>query len=123
MTLPAASQTVPVAGTAQPIAYRPEASILADSAMDVLLVLVLMLSVVLALTWFAKQKGWLQRWTTATASRSATTRSLHVEQALRLSPRTTLFRVVDGTDRYLLVESTGTVRFVSTNAVAAGDES
>lgn len=123
MTHTAALQTAPATGTAQTIAYRPETSVLADNALDVLLVLVLLLSGVLALTWFAKQKGWLQRWTTGAVPGAATTRGLRVEQALRLSPRTTLFRVVDGKDRYLLVESTGTVRFVSREADAAGNDS
>lgn len=122
MTLAAALQTIPASGTTQTIAYRPETRVLADNALDVLLVLVLLLGGVLALTWFAKQKGWLQRWTTGAVRGAAAKRGLHVEQALRISPRTTLFRVVDGQDRYLLVESTGTVRFVSSKADAAGDE-
>ena len=121
MTLPVPVRAESANGTAQTIAYRPENGIVADSALDVLLILVLLLGGALALTWFARQKGWLQRWTSGGALRSPTTPGLRVEQALRLSPRTTLFRVVDGKDRYLLVESTGTVRFVSREADVAGE--
>lgn len=103
----------------QTISYRPESAGLASSAVDVLLVLVLLLGGVLALAWVAKQKGWLKRWSVSAASLSPSAGGLRLEQALRLSPRTALFRVTDGDRRYLLVESTGTVRFVGVDTTAS----
>ncbi|MDQ3286721.1 MAG: hypothetical protein M3Q42_00420 [Pseudomonadota bacterium] len=120
MIQPDPTPAFPAQAAPQPIAYRPENGGLAGTAVDVLLVLVLLLGGTLALAWFARQKGWLRRWTTGANLLPQTTRGMRVEQALRLSPRTTVFRIVDGENRYLLVESTGTVRFMSSPEEAAG---
>ena len=117
-TAPAAS----VQTTTQAIAYRPESASVSGSVVDVLLMLVLLLGGVLVLAWVAKRQGWLQRWTVGAAPLSRSGAGLGVEQALRLSPRTTLFRIIDGNRRYLLVESTGTVRFVKGDPIAGGKD-
>ncbi|MGH8076445.1 MAG: hypothetical protein ACREPE_03840 [Lysobacter sp.] len=121
MTQTVPAPAAPVRTTAQPIAYRSESASVAGSAVDVLLILVLLLGGVLALAWVAKRKGWLQRWTVGASPLSPMHAGLRVEQALRLSPRTIVFRVIDGERRYLLVESTGNVRFLTDNAVAGDD--
>lgn len=119
------SQDVSVPAAAAPtatqaIAYRPDSSGIAGSAGDVLLVLVVLLGATLALALLAKRKGWLQRWTVGASSLVQTRTGLRVEQALRMSPRTTLFRVIDGERRYLLVESSGTVQFIADDSTGAG---
>lgn len=116
----APAPVAPVRTTTQAIAYRPESASVAGSAIDVLLILVLLLGGVLAVALVAKRKGWLRRWTVGATLLSPTGVGLRVEQALRLSPRTTLFRVIDGNRRYLLVESTSTVRFVEGETADAG---
>lgn len=122
MTQNASAPAAPVRTTAQAITYRPESASVAGNAIDVLLMLVLLLGGTLALVLVAKRKGWLRRWTVGATLLSSTGVGLRVEQALRLSPRTTLFRVIDGNRRYLLVESTGTVRFVEGDTAAGSDD-
>lgn len=119
MSQDVSAPATPARTTTQPIAYRPDSSGIAGSAIDVLLVLVLLLGATFALALLAKRKGWLQRWTLGASSLVPTRSGLRVEQALRMSPRTTLFRVVDGDRSYLLVESSGTVQFISEGTTSA----
>jgi hypothetical protein len=107
-----ASTSAGAVQASQPIAFRQDDADLATSATHVLLVTVLLLGAVLGALVIAKRRGWLQRWTggAAPATPSAGTAGLRVEQRLRLSARTTLFRVADGDRRYIVVESTGGVQ-------------
>lgn len=91
-----------------PIRYRSESGTLADQATGVLLVLALLLAAALALALVAKRKGWLDRWVARSGAGVVGSggAALRVEQTLRLSPRTVLYRVGDGQDRYLVIEST-----------------
>ncbi len=98
------------------IPYRPESQGVTGQLVDVLLVLALLLAVCLGAVWFARKRGWLDKWIGAAATGGATRTSLHVEQALRLSPRTSLYRVKDSGRRYLIVESTATARIVPLDA-------
>lgn len=91
---------------ARPIRFREESGGVADSATGVLLVLALLLGGCLAALLWAKKKGWLDRWIAGPGAAPAGAGGLRVEQALRLSPRTVLYRVGDGHERYLVVEST-----------------
>lgn len=108
---PATVQTQPVA--AKPIRFREESGSVADSATGVLLVLALLLGGCLALLLWAKKKGWLDRWIANAGAAVPGAGGLRVEQALRLSPRTVLYRVGDGHERYLVVESTVTARLTA----------
>ena len=101
----AAVQTQP-AVAAQPIRFRAEGGSVADSATGVLLVLALLLGGCLAALLWAKKKGWLDRWIAHAGAGAPGAGGLRVEQSLRLSPRTVLYRVGDGRERYLVVEST-----------------
>lgn len=109
---PASVQTQPVVA-ARPIRFREEGGSVADSATGVLLVLVLLLGGCLALLLWAKKKGWLDRWIANAGASAPDAGGLRVEQALRLSPRTVLYRVGDGRERYLVVESTVSARLTA----------
>lgn len=99
--------TVQANASTAPIRYRSESGTLADQATGVLLVLAVLLTAGLALALVAKRKGWLDRWIARPGAGVAGSgdAALRVEQALRLSPRTVLYRVGDGQGRYLVLES------------------
>jgi hypothetical protein len=92
-----------------PIPYRKEGSGADGSLIGVLAVTVLMLAVFVVLLRLAKSRGLLDRWIVSGPAGSAANKAGHdamrVEQALRVSPRTMLYRIRDGERRYLLVES------------------
>lgn len=94
-------------GVGQDIPFRPEGPGLASSALDVTMGLVVVLGLALAGLLFARKKGWLERWTGAATPAAPT---LRIEQRLRLSPRTMLYRVRDGNARYLVLESSANAR-------------
>ena len=78
---------------------------------------VLLLVAALVLAIVAKRRGWLARWGVAAPAASAT--GLRVEQVLRVSARTTLYRVADGRGHYLLAESRDGVQLVPLRDVDA----
>lgn len=111
----AAPATAPVAApgavhSAAPIGFRDEHASVADSAVGVLLVLVVLLGACLGGLIFAKRKGWLNRWLPAPSGAADDASRLRVEQVLRLSPRTVLYRVADERNRYLILESTASAQ-------------
>jgi len=99
-----------VAHSTAPIGFRDEHESVADSAVGVLLVLVLLLGACLGGLLFAKRKGWLNRWLPAPSGAADDASRLRVEQVLRLSPRTVLYRVADERSRYLILESTASAQ-------------
>ncbi|KRB02427.1 hypothetical protein [Lysobacter sp. Root690] len=96
--------------SAAPIGFRDEHESVADSAVGVLLVLVVLLGACLGGLLFAKRKGWLNRWLPAPSGAADDASRLRVEQVLRLSPRTVLYRVADERNRYLILESTASAQ-------------
>lgn len=90
---------------AQPIPYRSDADGMATSVTGALLVAVLLLAVVALALRFAKRRGLLDRWIVAAPGRTAERTQMRVVHALRVSPRTTLYRIRDADRQYLLVES------------------
>lgn len=93
------------ADTAQPIPYRSEANGLAASTSGALLVAVLLLAAFALALRFAKKRGLLDRWIVAAPARVAGRPDMQVEYALRVSPKTTIYRIRDADRHYLLVES------------------
>jgi len=92
------------AATASAIPFRQESATAgAASLSGALLIAVAMLSVVAAVAWYARRRGWLDRWVGPTPSPRA--QLLQVEQALRLSPQTTLYRVRHEGQVLLVIES------------------
>lgn len=80
----------------------------AASGPDVVGTLVTTLLVLAALTglaWWANRRGWLDRWTGMRVAGVARERKLRVAEVLRISRRTTVFRLHSGEREFLLVES------------------
>lgn len=126
MTVVSEATQVPVARAAAAtpataIPFRPEAEDVTSQLVDVLLVLALLLAVCLGAVWFAKKRGWLDRWRVVATTGRTSQASVRVEQALRLSPRTTLYRVKDAGRGYLILESTATARIIPLDSVDPAD--
>lgn len=97
---PSAVQAAP-----QPIPYRAESAVGAAGAATPFLVTVVLLGACIAALHYAKRRGWLARWVVPPPTRPQGDAPLRVEHALRVSARTTVYRVRDGDRTWLLVES------------------
>lgn len=97
----------PLATTAlpAPIPFRTAATASGHDLMGVMAVTVAILLMASLAAWFARRKGWLDRWMSSRPIRAAAQQTLRVEQTVRVSRKTALHRIVDGDRRYLLVES------------------
>jgi hypothetical protein len=94
------------ADTAQPIPYRSDSSAgIAASTGSALLVAILLLAMFALALRFAKRRGLLDRWIVAAPARVAGRPDMQVVRALRVSPKTTIYRIRDADRDYLLVES------------------
>lgn len=67
---------------------------------------ILLLALLVVALQLARRRGLLDRWIVATPARAAGRPQMQVEQALRVGPKTMVYRIRDGERRYLLVEST-----------------
>lgn len=106
----AMAATKPAHASTGPIPFRPEGQGAGGSALDVLLVLVVLLGACVAALWIARKKGWLDRWVVAPLRSDQG--GMKLEQTLRISQRSALHRVRDGDDQYLILESAGVAQFV-----------
>ncbi|HEY1140845.1 MAG TPA: hypothetical protein VGE88_11640 [Lysobacter sp.] len=107
MTPWSAIATVAAHGTTT-IPFRQDTGGVGSSAVGVLTVTVVLLALLAAAAWYARRRGWLDRWA-GPAPRAQAPR-MRLEQSLRLSPRTTLYRVNHEGRILLVVESTATAR-------------
>lgn len=100
----------PTSMTAAPIAFREEGSSTGADAAQALGMTVLLLAVVVVGLWAARRRGWLQRWLgAAVLARPADSSDLKLVHTLRLSPRTSVYRIQNGSKSFLLVESSAQV--------------
>ena len=93
------------ADTTQPIPYRSDANSMAASTGSAMLVAVLLLAALALALHFAKRRGLLDRWIVAAPGRASGRLDMQVVRALRVSPKTTVYRIRDADRHYLLVES------------------
>ncbi len=103
---------VPLLAAAQRIPFKAEPAGVGSALIAPLLITVLLLALAVAALWVARQKGWLRRWTSAPMPGAARPEGLRVEQVLRLSPRTRLYRVRDGARVFDVLECGTTAQVV-----------
>lgn len=108
LTQPATSTISP-----QPIPFRKQGASAASDAVDSLLVASALLAACLAGLWLAKKKGWLDRWVAQGRQPLSAQAGLRVEQVLRLSPKTVLYRVAGQGERYLILESVASTQWLA----------
>jgi hypothetical protein len=107
---PAQAASVPAKTRAetgqQAIPYRDDRGGLAADAGGAMFAAILLLALLVVALQFARKRGLLDRWIVATPARAAGRPQMQVEQALRVGAKTMVYRIRDGEQRYLLVEST-----------------
>lgn len=96
------------ATVAQPIPFRKESGGIGSSPIGVMLTLVILLTLVWLFALFAKRKGWLDRWAVARPA-NVKTDDIQVLQTLRLSSRTSIYRLQHGKQVFAVVESSAQV--------------
>jgi hypothetical protein len=90
----------------QAIPYRDDSGGFAADAGGAMFAAILLLALLVVALQFARKRGLLDRWIVATPARAAGRPQMQVEQALRVGAKTMVYRIRDGEQRYLLVEST-----------------
>lgn len=97
-----------VSGTVKPdtaIPFRPDAAVSLPEAGDVLVMALLLLAAFYGLAWYARRAGWLDRWVGGRTKPVDDARRLRVLERFVVSRKTVLYRIRDGEQEYLLVES------------------
>jgi len=111
------SQSAPAA----PIPFRKSAAASGPEVFGVLVTTMLMLAVFAGLAVFARRRGWLDRWAGPAPSASDSKRKLAVIETLRISRKTTLYRVSNGEREFLLAESSAPLQ-LSQTAIEPGHQ-
>jgi hypothetical protein len=88
-----------------PIPFRKTAVTSGPEIFGTLVITLLVLAGFAAFAWYARRRGWLDRWITLAPSAEAGQRKLQVVEVLHVSRKTTLFRIRDGEHEMLLTES------------------
>lgn len=96
----------------QALVFKSEQHAMGSSFLGVMAVTALLLAAVYVALRLAKARGWLNRWLGQVAQ-TATSQSLQVIERLRLSPKTTVYKVQDGEGTILVVESTAAITVVN----------
>lgn len=92
-------------GVSVPIPYRKAPVASGAELFGVLTVTVLLLAAFAGLAWYARRRGWLDRWVTQPPAGESLSRRLSVSEVLHVSRKTTVFRIRDGDREWLLTES------------------
>ena len=106
-----ATATSARASGAAAIPFRQDAGGAGASIVGALAVTAVLLCVVVLIAAYARRRGWLDQWIGPAPHAHAP--RLRLEQALRLSPRTSLYRVRHDGQVLLVVESTASARVVT----------
>lgn len=97
------------AGREGTIPFRKDSAVSMPEVSGLLLTASLLLAAFYGIAWYAKKAGWLERWTGASASNRDSQRRLAVIERMVVSRKTVLYRVRDGEQEYLLVESSASL--------------
>lgn len=107
MTTTTTTQAAP-----SPIPYRTTSEVSGGDVAGALAATVALLALALLIGWMARRLGWLQRWGVAPLAALPAGRRLRIEQSLRLSTKTVVFKISDGGRDYLLAESRDGVQWL-----------
>jgi hypothetical protein len=121
MSTPARPATMLASAQApEPIPFRKSGAVSGPEVFGSLVFTILLLAAFAGLAWFARRKGWLDRWLAAPSGQGAQRRQLAVLEVLNISRRTALIRVRHGERELLIIESAGSVevRAADGNGVA-----
>ena len=108
--------TSPGVSAAPPIPFKKTAVMSGPEVIGTLAITLLVLSAFAALAWYARRRGWLDRWISQAPTAEAGKKKLAVIEVLRVSRKTTLYRISDGGRELLLAESTMQVQLMQDDA-------
>ena len=99
-------------GIAMPalIPFRKTAVVSGSEVAGLVITTLLLLAVIAVSAWFARRQGWLDRWIGGAQPAVNSKRSLAVLEVLRISRKTTLYRLSNGTREFLLAESSAQIQ-------------
>ena len=109
--------TTQPANAPAPIPFRKSGGVSGPEIFGSLVVTLLLLAALAGLAFYARKRGWLDRWLAVPAGQGAVARKLAVLEVLNISRRTSLIRVRHGDRELLIVESSGNIE-VRTDPVA-----
>jgi flagellar biogenesis protein FliO len=118
MTAPSAAVSKPVVSkpasttSAQPIPFRKEGITNTPEVFGLLVTTLLLVGIFAGLAWFARRQGWLDRWVGPKPDSQSIKKKIVVLEAQRISQKTTLYRISNGDNEYLLAESTMQIQLV-----------
>jgi flagellar biogenesis protein FliO len=91
--------------TKQPIPFRQDSVAKSPEVFGLLMTTLLMLALFAALAWYARRRGWLNKWVGVTPQPTSTNKKIVVLEVQRISQKTTLYRISNGEEIFLLAES------------------
>ncbi|MGH8108400.1 MAG: hypothetical protein ACREO1_06745 [Arenimonas sp.] len=103
---PAATTT-----SSQPIPFRKDSVTNTPEVFGLLVTTILLVSVFAALTWYARRRGWLDRWVGPKPQVASQNKKIVVLETQRISQKTTLYRISNGDSEFLLAESSMQIQF------------
>jgi hypothetical protein len=114
------SAALPVATTSAAIPFRESSPVAGPDMLWSLGTTALVLAAFAAAAWQAHRRGWLNRWISKPIQAEGTGgEGMRVLERLRVSRRTTVYRIGDGSRQLLLVESDCQARFLDVSPSAA----
>ena len=119
MTTPFAAVTKPVDSkpvlttSSQPIPFRKEGITNTPEVFSLLVTTVLLVAVFTLVAWYARRRGWLDRWVGPKPDSKSNSKKIIVLETQRISQKTTLYRISNGESEYLLAESSSQIQFVT----------
>lgn len=118
MKTPSAAVTKPVDSkpvlttSSQPIPFRKEGITNTPEVFSLLLTTLLLVAVFTLVAWYARRRGWLDRWVGPKPDSQSNKKKIVVLETQRISQKTTLYRISNGESEYLLAESSSQIQLV-----------
>jgi flagellar biogenesis protein FliO len=104
----------PVSSTStQPIPFRKEGITNTPEVFGLLVTTLLLVAVFAVVAWYARRRGWLDRWVGPKPDLKSNNKKIVVLEARRISQKTTLYWISSGDNEYLLAESSMQIQMLA----------
>jgi hypothetical protein len=101
--------------TEQPIPFRQDSVVKSPEVFGLLMTTLIMMALFTALAWYARRRGWLNKWVGVMPQSTSTNKNIVVLEVQRISQKTTLYRVSNGEEIFLLAESSVQIQLQPSN--------
>lgn len=123
MTTPSAAVTKPVDAkkpvlttSSEPIPFRKEGITNTPEVFGLLVTTLLLVTVFTIVVWYGRRRGWLDRWVGPKPDSKSNSKKIVVLETQRISQKTTLYRISNGENEYVLAESSSQIQLVTKDA-------